>query len=229
MTQAHSFAAAPLSPEPSRATGDSTSSIGHAAPPSAVPPLGSRRSPWIAAMLAGVPGLGSVYNGSYARGAAFFLAVLGTMRLAGRGDELWGFAVLFLWLFNVIDAYREARLIRAGVAHDLGTLRARPTTSAAEGLGLGALLFLVGAVSLLDVLGYDVDWIFDLWPVGLMLAGGWFIWSAVRRMRATPAGDPPSDRPGRDLPRGNSFDTSPRADVDAPGIAGPPPTPPPGW
>jgi hypothetical protein len=192
MTQAHSFADSPLPPETSRASEHSASSVGRSAPPSAVPPLGSNRSPWIAAMLAGVPGLGSVYNGSYARGAAFFLAVLGTMRLAGRGDELLGFAVLFLWLFNVVDAYREARLIRAGVAQDLGTLRQRPSTSAAEGLGLGALLFLLGAVSLLDVLGYDIDWIFDLWPVGLMLAGAWFIGSAVHRMRSG-RGSAPSD------------------------------------
>jgi hypothetical protein len=184
MTQAHSFAASPLSPEASRATDDSDSSLPYPAPPSAVPPLGSKRSPWIAAMLAAIPGLGSIYNGSYARGAAFFLAVLGTMHLAGSGGELWGFAVVFVWLFNIVDAYREARLIRAGMAHDLGTLRARPTTSAAEGLGLGTLLFLVGAVSLLDILGYDVDWIFDLWPVGLMLAGAWFVFSAIRRMRA---------------------------------------------
>jgi hypothetical protein len=186
MTQAHSFATSPISPEASHVNEDSASAPSNTAPPSAVPPLGSRRSPWIAAMLAGVPGLGSVYNGSYARGTAFFLAVLGTMHLAGSGGELWGFAVVFVWLFNIIDAYREARLIRAGMAHDLGTLRARPTTSAAEGLGLGALLLLVGAVSLLDILGYDVDWIFDLWPVALMLAGAWFIFAAVRRMRAAP-------------------------------------------
>src|SRR5262245_33881342 len=185
MTQAHNFADSPMPPETRRASEHSASSVGHSSPPSAVPPLGSNRSPWIAAMLAGVPGLGSIYNGSYARGAAFFLAVLGTMHLAGSGGELWGFAVVFVWLFNVVDAYREARLIRAGVAHDLGTLRQRPTTSAAEGLGLGALLFLLGGVALLDVLGYDVDWIFDLWPVGLMLAGGWFIFSAFRRMRAS--------------------------------------------
>jgi hypothetical protein len=149
-----------------------------------VPPLGSRRSPWIAAFLAFVPGLGNVYNGSYARGVAFFMATLGTIHLASRGSELFGFAVAFLWLFNVIDAYREARLIRAGWAQDLGASRLRPVSSVAEGLGLGALLFLVGLLSLLDVLGYDVDWLFDYWPVGLMLAGGWFIAMAIVRLRA---------------------------------------------
>src|SRR4029450_1227519 len=101
---------------------------------------------------AGFPGLGSIYNGSYARGIAFFLSILGAMRLADRGSDLWGFAIAFLWLFNMIDAYREARLIRAGLARDLGAGRPRPATSTAEGLGLRVLLLRVRLLSLLHVL-----------------------------------------------------------------------------
>jgi len=150
----------------------------------AVPPLGSRRGPWIAAALACFPGLGSVYNGSYARGAAFFLAVFGTMHLADSGEEIFGMAVAFLWLFNIIDAYREARLIRAGLASDVEAGRARPRTSAAEGIGLGALLVLLGVVSQLDILGWDVEWIYDLWPLAMIAAGAWFVVTAIRRVRA---------------------------------------------
>ena len=99
----------------------------------AVPPLGSHRSPWIAALLATFPGLGSIYNGSYARGVAFFLTVLGMIHMANRGDEIWGFGVAFVWLFNVIDAYREARLIRAGLAHDLGAVACARTPASPRG------------------------------------------------------------------------------------------------
>ncbi|HVS10421.1 MAG TPA: hypothetical protein VMS76_11145 [Planctomycetota bacterium] len=155
--------------------------------PSTAPPAGIRHSPLIATILSGFPGLGAVYNGSYARGVAFFLAVLGTLHLADRpgGGDLWGMSVAFVWLFNMIDAYREARLIRAGLTQDLGLTRRRPATSSAEGLGLGAVLFLIGLVSFLDLsLGLDVDWIYELWPVGLMIVGGWFIVAAIRRLRA---------------------------------------------
>jgi hypothetical protein len=183
MTQAHSFAAPSTSDAGSMV--DDLASGARPAPSMAVPPLGSRRSPWIAAFLAAFPGLGSIYNGSYARGVAFFLTVLGLIHMANRGDEIWGFGVAFVWLFNVIDAYREARLIRAGLAHDLAAGRLRPDTSVAEGIGLGAVLFLIGLLSFLDLtLDIDIDWIFELWPVGLMIAGGWFVVAAVLRIRA---------------------------------------------
>lgn len=183
MSQVNSFAVS-ADPESGSPFDEVAGSTAATPPPTAVPPLGSRHAPWIAGALAGFPGLGSIYNGSYARGVAFFLSVVGAMRLADRGSDLWGFGIAFLWLFNMIDAYREARLIRAGLANDLGAGRQRPVTSVPEGLGLGVLLFLVGLVSVLDVLGWDVDWIFDLWPVGLMLAGTWLIVAAILRLRA---------------------------------------------
>jgi hypothetical protein len=188
MSEAPSLAAHPGS-EPSFFGVAAERSDSSAASPPNVPPLGSRRSPWIAAFLAAFPGLGAVYNGSYARGVAFFLSVVGAMHLANRGNDLWGFGIAFIWLFNVVDAYREARLIRAGLAHDLAANRKQPTTSPVEGIGLGLLLFLVGLLSTLDVLGYDVDWVFDLWPVILMVAGGWFIAAAILRLRAARSGD----------------------------------------
>jgi hypothetical protein len=188
MSEAPSLAAHPGS-DPSFFGGDAGRPASAATAPPNVPPLGSKRSPWIAAALSAFPGLGSVYNGSYARGIAFFLSVVGAMHLANRGNELWGFGIAFIWLFNVIDAYREARLIRAGLANDVAANRKRAVTSPVEGIGLGVLLFLVGLLSTLDVLGYDVDWVFDLWPVILMVAGGWFIAAAILRLRAERSGE----------------------------------------
>ena len=192
MSHAGSFAVSDSDrPEPIQdsmpVTGAASAAAAETTPPgrsSVSASLASRRSPWIAALLAGFPGLGSIYNGSYARGVAFFLSVLGLMFLAERSGEVWGFAVAFAWCFNIIDAYREARLIRAGLVDDLGVTRRRPATSAAEGLGLGVGLFVIGLIALLDSLGVDVDWIFGLWPVAMMLVGAWFIVAAVRRTRA---------------------------------------------
>ena len=185
MSQANSFPAIDPSAPSERLDLQSGGAGARPSPASgSVPPLGSRRAPWIAAILAGCPGLGAIYNGSYARGIAFFLAVAVAMKLADRGGDLWGFAVVFLWLFNVIDAYREARLIRAGRADDREAARERPATSIAEGLGLGLLLLVVGVVATLDELGWDVAWLYDLWPLGLVIAGGWFVFVSIRRLRA---------------------------------------------
>ena len=47
------------------------------------------------------------------------------------------------------------------------------------------MLFLIGLLSFLDLtLDIDVDWIFELWPLGLMVAGGWFVVVAILRIRA---------------------------------------------
>ena len=163
------------------------------------PTIHGRRAPWIAAFLSSIPGLGSIYNGSYARGVAFFLSVLGLMHLAERSSEIWGFGVAFVWFFNMIDAYREARLIQAGIAHDLGATQRLPRTSPAEGIGLGVALFLIGLLAFLDAtLGIDVDWVFELWPLGMMLAGAWFIVAAVLRVRQARAEAAPTTRPDHD-------------------------------
>jgi hypothetical protein len=202
-----------------------------ATPPDAAAPLRARHSPLVAVVLSGFPGLGAVYNGSYARGVAFFLAVLGTIHLAERGQELWGMGVAFVWLFNMVDAYREARLIRAGLTQDLGLTRPRTASSTAEGLGLGAVLFLIGLVSFLDLsLGLDVDWIYELWPVGLMVAGAWFIVAAVRRVRAGRTSATPA--PTFDFESASGATASERRsreDRDAAPTVEPPPQPPQGW
>ena len=223
MSQAQSFAAESAAAEAQAAEALPLPSAGATA-------LGARHSPWVAAILSAFPGLGSVYNGSYARGVAFFLTATGTMHLAARGQGLWGFVVAFVWLFNIIDAYREARFIRAGLTQDLGITRARPATSAAEGLGLGVVLILIGLVSFLDLsLGLDVDWIFELWPIGLMVAGGWFLFVAIRRARASSSAPPllPSFDAAAPLPEA-SGEYGARSDVATP-REGPPPHPPQGW
>jgi hypothetical protein len=228
MSQAQSFAAE--SP-PTEDAQDLAQPQDLARPPASAIALGARHSPWVAAILAGFPGLGSIYNGSYARGVAFFLMATGTMHLAARGQGLWGFAVAFVWLFNVIDAYREARFIRAGLAQDLEMARPRPATSAAEGLGLGAVLFLIGLVSFLDLsLGIDVDWIFELWPLGLMAAGGWFLFTAIRRARS---GRVPvaavTDFGAGAPPRGTGVEPGSLPDIESALDTAPPPRPPDGW
>lgn len=150
-----------------------------------VPPPIGRKNPNLAALLSLFPGMGNVYNGLYMRGATFFLIVLSLIAIADRGHDLFGFAVAFFWLFNVIDAYRQATLINYGYAQDLGLVDLpRHPRASQGGVAAGVLLVAIGVVAVLERY-FDVrlDWLFDLWPFGLVLLGGWMIWASLRDRR----------------------------------------------
>jgi hypothetical protein len=80
---------------------------------------GSRAaSPWVAAALSIIPGLGHVYAGAPLRGLAFFVGVVGPEAIGTELDlTIIGDAIgiplnlggLGLWAFCAVDAYRTAR------------------------------------------------------------------------------------------------------------------------
>ena len=159
-------------------------------PAAAAPsPMVIRKNPGLAALLSLFPGMGNVYNGLYLRGMTFFLVIaslLGVIaRSHDRGEEIFGFAIAFFWLFNVIDAYRQATLINYGYAQDLGlTDLPRHPRAGQGGLAAGILLTLIGFIALADRYFYiRLDWIFDLWPFALVAGGLWLIWGAIRDRR----------------------------------------------
>ena len=148
------------------------------------PPTVSRKNPFLAAVLSAFPGMGNVYNGLYMRGLTFFLIIVSLLGIttSGRGHELFGMAVAFFWLFNVIDAYRQATLINYGYAQDLGLLDLPRVPRAGQGgLVAGILLTLVGIASVLDRYTIiDYDWLFQLWPFALVAAGVWLVVASFR-------------------------------------------------
>jgi hypothetical protein len=140
------------------------------------------KNPLLAAFLSLFPGIGHIYNGLYLRGVLFFLVVASLIQIANQGaEEVVGFAVAFVWLFNVLDAYRQATLINYGLAQDLGLLdRPRRPGPFHEGLAVGILFFLIGLVALLErffVIDFEV--VFGFWPVVLMALGAWLVWGAL--------------------------------------------------
>ena len=148
-------------------------------------------------MLALFPGAGHVYNGLYMRGVTFFVLAATMIGLADRtGNGLFGFGVAFVWIFNVLDSFRQASLMNLGLAHDLGVadLPERPR-AAQGGILAGALLFLIGLVAVLDRYFFiRLDWVLDLWPYALMLIGGWIVSAAIRdRQRRERASSPRDD------------------------------------
>lgn len=161
-----------------------------ASAPAAIPGVG-RKNPALAGLLSLFPGMGNIYNGLYMRGVTFFLIVASLMGIADEGPELFGFAAVFFWAFNVIDAYRQATLINYGYAQDLGLVDLpRHPRASQGGLAAGILLALIGLFAISERYFYiRLDWLFDLWPFALVLLGGWMIWASVRdRRRAQEAG-----------------------------------------
>jgi hypothetical protein len=155
----------------------------------AEPPLVVRKNPYLAALLSLFPGMGNVYNGLYLRGMTFFLVIASLIGIIdrghSRGEPIFAFAIAFFWLFNVIDAYRQATLINYGYAQDLGlTDLPRYPRASQGGLIAGILLTLIGLFALADrYLDIRLDWIFDLWPFALVAGGLWLIWATIRDRR----------------------------------------------
>jgi len=150
-------------------------------------PIG-RKNPNLAALLALFPGVGHIYNGLYTRGITFFLIAFSLVGIADRGPDVFGFAAAFFWLFNVIDAYRQATLINYGYAQDLGlTDLPRHPRASQGGVVAGVLLALIGAVAIGErYFDLDVERLFEVWPFALVAIGGWLIWSSIRdRLRAS--------------------------------------------
>lgn len=149
-----------------------------------VPPAFGRKNPILAALLSAFPGIGHVYNGLYMRGVTFFLIIMSLIAIADR-QEIFVAVVAFFWLFNVIDAYRQATLINYGYAQDLGLVDLpRHPRASQGGLLAGGLLSLIGLFAALD--RYTIirlEWIVNLWPFVLIVAGVWMIWASLRDRR----------------------------------------------
>lgn len=186
-------AAAPATPsEPPPAPQAPPASYAQPAPPPMPPPAPdtsrsplSYKNPTLAAAFSVVPGLGHIYNGLYVRGLTFIVTFVALIGFASHGAEIMVLGVIFFWLFNLFDAYRQATLINYGYATDLGvTDRPRSSKPGASSLALGALLFVLGLYGMLErYFRIDLDWLIDLWPFGLMALGGWIIWSALKQRK----------------------------------------------
>jgi hypothetical protein len=161
--------------------------------PAGLPPTIVRKNPVLAAILSLFPGIGNVYNGLYMRGVTLFLIIASLIAIVTQGRHpLFGLGVAFFWIFNVIDAYRQATLINYGYAQDLGLLDLpRHPRASQGGVVAGIVLTLVGACAIGErYFNLDLDQLFDLWPFALIAIGGWLVWSSIRDRRKAASGQP---------------------------------------
>lgn len=145
-----------------------------------------RRSPFLAAVLSTMPGLGQVYLGYYQLGFVHVVVFAGILALLAAGDlgPLIPLASVFLgffWLYNVVDAARRAVLVNEALAGRSNI--ELPEDYAAPGLKGsvlgGAILVLVGLVLLSRTLfGVSLEWLENWWPVAIVLFGAFLIYKA---------------------------------------------------
>jgi len=150
-----------------------------------------RKSPALAALLSLLPGLGQVYLGYYQHGFINVLIVASLIAyLASNAMRslvvLAAFFLVFYWLYNVVDAARRASLYNQMLA-GLG-----PTQLPEDVEGPGTKGSLIGGVALIlfgvlmfahTKFDFSLEWMEDWWPIALVLAGAYLIYSWVMKIR----------------------------------------------
>jgi hypothetical protein len=166
--------------------------VGVGAPP---PHATSGPNPALAGILGAIPfGIGAIYNGQYAKGLAHmfvFIMLIYGVNHAGDWDWIFGIAIPFFILYQIIDAVRSARAIQMGqpapdpfgLAQTFGVSERIDTTKVPTGavvlIGLG-VLFLLHTVGLFE-LGIG-----RFWPLILIALGGWIFarsWGLIESNR----------------------------------------------
>ena len=149
------------------------------------------KHPWRAAILSVVPGLGQVYTGYYQLGFVHALVVgslftLLAFEVLPTLIPLLSIFLLFFWLYNVVDAFRRAKLYneaRAGrldveIPTDLSLPDFRGSIAG------GAAFVVLGFLLLMHTaFGLSLAWVADWWPLALIGFGAYLVALAVRDRR----------------------------------------------
>jgi len=172
--------------------------------PEAVPPLPATpaaapapyvrqlpKSPGLAAFLSLFPGLGQVYNGQIARAFVFFFAFVGSIYLTASGHEFpFAFVIPFVYLFNIIDAWKGSTTINRRF---LGGDSVDPAEEdSVESPLWGISLVAIGLLVLLSNMGWlDLDRLARWWPLLLIAVGAYFIYGSIQKKKAGETTDEP--------------------------------------
>ena len=155
---------------------------------------GPPKSPPLAAFLAFLfPGLGHLYVWAYERAFMIWATIAVCIFLIIQGHWPFSFLIAFAYFFSIFDAYREAQFFNIRAA-DQET--PKPRADSQGRLMFGVFLAVVAVIVLADKLDlFDMDWVYDWWPVPVLLLGIYLIYAAVRdrgkeRQRAMGSGEP---------------------------------------
>jgi hypothetical protein len=159
-----------------------------------------KKSVMLAMILSAMPGLGQVYVGYYDLAFRNILIVCGLIAIMASGgahrlEPVVALFLAFYWLHNIVDAGRRASFYNQALA-GLRPMDLPEDTKAPQAMGSfagGVLLVAVGVTLFLNTM-FDVplDWLASWWPLALVGAGAWLIYSD-RRAKAEAA---PSSQSG---------------------------------
>ncbi len=134
-------------------------------------------------------GVAQVYNGQYAKGLAHMLLftglVWGASESSGGMEPIFGLAIAFFYVYQIVDAVRSARAIQLGqpAPDPFGLSKAfAGGTVHPSRVPLGAVILIgLGVLFLMSTMGwFHFFWIGRLWPVILIVIG---VWLFVQRFR----------------------------------------------
>jgi TM2 domain-containing membrane protein YozV len=142
------------------------------------------KSPLAAALLGLVPGVGAAYNGQNIKALTHFLAVVGLWVLADIFNMpleiVFGLGSAAFYFYSIYDAFQSAQNLRRG--EDLRGEDERLKLFLQQRMNLfGALLIGVGSLAMVDY--WFPNRLSRLWPVLLIVAGGYLIFSYYRNSR----------------------------------------------
>jgi hypothetical protein len=155
-------------------------------------------SPGLAFLLGLIPGVGAIYNGQYAKGLVHVL-ILGMLISINSSDTvgelgpMFGLLTAVFWFYMAFEAYHTARKRLAGELVDefSSLVQIKP-----EGSGFPVLpvaLISLGVVFLLNNLGVlRLRFIMQFWPVLLILAGVWMLYTRLTGGKTETVEAPPA-------------------------------------
>ncbi len=128
-----------------------------------------KRSPAAAFWLSLLPGVGHFYLGQFKKGLIFAVLVAGAIQLASEvSGAFFGIMIPVLWLFAMLDAHQSAQAINMGM--ESGGEVALFGSGGSKWWG-GSLIGL-GVLLLSKTTGlFDLDWLWQFWPVVLIVVG----------------------------------------------------------
>jgi TM2 domain-containing membrane protein YozV len=139
-------------------------------------------NPGLALFLGFIPGVGAIYNGQYAKGLvhAVVFGVLISILNASKGGLEPVFGILLpVWIFYMaFEAYHTARKRLLGEPVDeyssIINVGGHPSNAPVAGV----VLVVLGIVLLLDTLNiFDFEYLARYWPVLLIAAGAYLLYS----------------------------------------------------
>jgi hypothetical protein len=152
-------------------------------------------NPTVAGILAGFfPfGVGAVYCSQYAKGLAHlvvFALLIFAANHTDRWDFLFGFGIVFFWIYQVIDAVRTARALQEGQpAPDplgLGQTFSMGEKFDSGKVPVGAVVLIgLGVLFLLHTMGIMEHGVDRFWPLILIFLGGWMFYRGWERSQRT--------------------------------------------